>query len=92
MAHSAHVELAKLHDEFPILNDIEATLAFSMNEGDATPRAVAWNLAPNLCQHLARLGITERLRHLVVQLARYQDGCCCGGRIEFNHGHCRVCW
>ncbi|RUO24374.1 hypothetical protein CWE09_10910 [Aliidiomarina minuta] len=90
MTDTPQVELAKLHEEFPILNDLEGTLIFRINEGESKPEKMVWNLDAMFQRHLARLGITERLQHFLAYLVRYQEGSSCEGKIEFERGRFRV--
>ena len=86
------VELAKLHDEFPILNDLEGSVDFSVNDGEISPNSVQWNIDPGFQRHLIMLGIYDRISQLLVKIARFHGNCCCEGRLEFSHGRCEICW
>ncbi|RUO31875.1 hypothetical protein CWE12_02440 [Aliidiomarina sedimenti] len=90
MTGAPQVELAKLHDEFPILNDVQGTLAFRMNEGESQPGTLIWSLDSAVQHHLTRLGITARLQRLLAHLVKNQDGANCEGKIEFQRGRFRV--
>lgn len=86
------VELAKLHDEFPILNDLVGSVAFSVNDGEVMPSSVQWNIDPGFQRHLILLGIHERIAQLLVKIVHIHESNCCDGRLEFAHGRCNVCW
>lgn len=90
MKHTPHVELAKLHDEFPILNDIEGSVSFCPNEGNSNPFRLTWNMDPSLYRHLIMLGVTERITQLLSAMARWREGDSLSGRIEFAYGRCVV--
>lgn len=92
MTGTPQTELVKLHEEFPILNDLEGTLAFRVNEGESKPEIMVWNLDASFQRHLARLGVTGRLQHLLVHLVSDQGGANGEGKIEFERGRFRVCF
>lgn len=91
MTGAPHIELAKLHEEFPILNDVQGSLAFRINEGESNPGTLIWNLDSSVQHHLTRLGITARLQRLLGHIIRHQGDCSCEGKIEFERGRFRVC-
>lgn len=91
MTGAPHIELAKLHEEFPILNDVQGTLAFRLSEGESKSGTLIWNLDSTVQHHLNRLGITERLRLVLSHIVNNHDGRNCEGRIEFERGRFRVC-
>lgn len=92
MTGAPHIELAKLHEEFPILNDVHGTLTFRVNEGEPSPGTLTWQLDSSVHHHLARLGITDRLKLLLAYVVSIQNGRCCEGKIEFERGRFRLCF
>lgn len=92
MTGTAQAEFAKLHEEFPILNDIQGSLVFDVNDGVITPSSVHWNVDPSFQRQLSMLGIREHVMQLLIKLACDSDNSCCHGKVEFTHGQCLVCW
>lgn len=90
------VQLSRLHDEFPILNDLEAAVSFSIPEGTSTPQHLAWKVSQNVYQHLCQLGVAERIQRIIRAMALHKlasaNTYISRGKVEFNHGAVAIHW
>ena len=90
------VQLSRLHDEFPILNDLEAAVSFSVPEGSNTPQQLAWKISHSLYQHLCQVGVAERIQRIIGAMLQHKlasaTTCISRGKVEFNHGAVAVHW
>lgn len=83
--------LNQLHEDFPILNDLDTQVEFSAPEGATTPQHVEWRCARDIQAHLRMLGVAEKVQHIIRSFMLHRTtGGLCEGIIEFHRGRVAV--
>lgn len=83
--------LTKLHEEFPILNDIDTQVEFSVQEGATMPQNVIWRCAQGMKAHLNALGVVDKVQQIIRALIEHKSSSGhCEGVIKFHCGHVEV--
>lgn len=88
--------LIRLHQQYPILNDLNGSVIFRADADAKTPNFVAWAFNENAEAYLRELGLKEKIVYLIEQLIlnriRHTVLPVCEGVIEFMHGQFMIEW
>lgn len=88
--------LMRLHQQYPVLNNLSGSVIFRAEGQHSAPNFVAWSFNENAEAHLRELGIKDRIVQLIEQLIHnrlrstvmpvYE------GVIEFMQGQFMIEW
>jgi len=90
------IALTKLHQQYPILNDMNGSVIFRTEAEASEPNFIAWSFNENAEAHLRELGLKDKITQIVEQLINYRLRKTvmpvCEGVIEFMQGQFMIEW
>lgn len=90
------VALTRLHQQYPVLNDLSGSVIFRTEAQTSHPNFIAWAFNENAEAYLRELGLKEQITQIIQQLItnrlRNAVAPVCEGVIEFMQGQFMIEW
>lgn len=90
------IALTRLHQQYPVLNNLNGSVIFRTQEAADQPNFIAWAFNENAEAHLRELGLKEKIVQIIEQLISYRLRNTvmpvCEGVIEFMQGQFMIEW
>ena len=90
------VTLTRLHQQYPVLNELKGSVIFRTDPDAKTPNFIAWAFNENAEAYLRELGLKDKITHIIEQLiinrVRNTVMPVCEGVIEFMQGQFMIEW